>query len=403
MQKTISLKKDILWKYYKFFIFFDLLVSFRAWFTWGINLEYWGLISTMIGGILYILKNEWFSGHRDFVCIPILYLAVVLGINTLSFVSIVSELLPITPLLFIAALHPVYKSDLLDTLYKYMSIILGLSVIAWIVHLLGFSWFFIPIGYGSDEGDFHQYIYENHFLFLVNIKSSYSNSFLRFSSVFVEPGYLGCLMSVLLYLRKYKFDKKNAVFFLSLLFTLSLAGIFIMVLSFLLYSFRYSRKHIRPTIIGILLMGTLYGIGMIYNDGDNAIKKVFIDRLEYDESNHNIVGYNRSTQSSDVYFWNVFIKGDNLLFGGQQACIDRGGDVDWKTYIIMHGLISFMLVLAFLLYPVFAFRHGRYNIVTFSLIYVLIFTSTFHLFISLMYMVFFILGVNSLVTNTESR
>lgn len=396
MQKTISLKKDILWKYYKFFIFFDMLVSFRAWFTWSINLEYWGLISTLIGGILYISQHEWFSEHRDFVWIPILYLAIVLGLNTLSPTSIIAALLPITPLLFIALLHPVYKSNLLDTLYTYMSILLGISILAWIVHLLGFSWLFIPIGYGSNEGGSNQYIYENHFLFLVNILSSNSVTFQRFSSVFVEPGYLGCLMSVLLYLRKFKFDKKNAVFFLSLLFTLSLAGIIILVLSYLLYSFRYSRKRIRPTIIGLLLVGALYGIGMNYNDGDNVIKKGVIDRFEYDESKQNIVGYNRSIEDSDDYFWNYFIKSDHLLFGGQRAGINLGGDVDWKAYIIMSGLISFMLVLAFLLYPVFAFRHGRDNFVIFSLIYVLIFISTFHLFISLMYMVFFILGVNSL-------
>lgn len=398
MEKTISLKKDKLWQCYKFFIFFDMLVSFRAWFTWAINLEYWGLISTIIGGILYISKHEWFSEHRDFVWIPILYLAIVLGLKTLSPTSIIAALLPITPLLFIAVLHPVYKSNLLDTLYTYMSILLGISFFAWIVHVLGFSWLFIPIpiGYGSNDSGSYQYLYENHFLFLVNITSSYSNAFSRFSSVFVEPGYLGCLMSVLLYLRKYKFDKKNAIFFLALFFTLSLAGIIILVLSFLLYSFKYSQKRIRPTIIVLLLMGALYSIGMNYNDGDNFIKKGIINRIEYDESKQNIVGYNRSTEGSDVYFWNFFIKSDHLLFGGQQAGIDLGGDVDWKAYIIMYGLISFMLVLAFLLYPVFDFRQGRYNFVIFSLIYVLIFTSTFHLFISLMYMVFFILGVNSL-------
>jgi hypothetical protein len=203
-------------------------------------------------------------------------------------------------------------------------------------------------------------------------------------------------MSALLYLRKYKFDKKNAVFFLSLLFTLSLAGIIIMVLSFLLYSFRYSRKSIRPTIIGIILMGVLYGIGMNYNDGDNAIKKRIIDRLEYDESSQTIAGYNRSENDTDDFFWNSFIKSDNLLYGGKQTEISRGGDVDWKTYIIIHGLISFILVLAFLLYPVFTIRHERYDFAIFSLIYALIFFNTIHLFISSMYMVLFILGVNSL-------
>lgn len=396
MQEKISLKKDLLWQCYKFVVFFDMLVAFRAWFTWEINIGYWGLISTMIGGVLYLLKHGWFFGHRDFVWLPILFLAVVFGISTLSPVSIVAALLPITPLLFIAALHPTYKSDLLGTLYQYISILLGISVFAWIAFLLGFSWPFIPIRYGSDEGGLYQYLYENHFLFLVNITKSYSDAFPRFSSVFVEPGYLGCLMSVLLYLRKFKFDKTNAVFFLSLLFSFSLASIIILVISFLFYSYRYLRKNIRPTVIGILFMGALYGIGMNYNDGDNAIKERIIDRLEYDESRQNLAGYDRSIQDTDDYFWQVFIKSDNLLFGGKSAEINRGRDVDWKAYIIIHGLISFILVLAFLLYPVLIIQHGRFDLALFSLIYVMIFISTFHLFISSMYMVLYILGVNSL-------
>ena len=392
--KSIDEETHFLWSLYKLVIFFDLLVSFKAWFTWSIDTFYWSLSSIIVGLFFFFGSPQWFSHKLQWTWFILLLLTMVTG--SLHFSSlIISNLLPVLPLFFILALKPKYKENLLASITKYLSVLVGISLIGWILYLLGVLDVSFPMGYGTGEEKGYSYFYENHVLFIIDPIRASGDVALRFCSVFVEPGYLGCLMAMLLYIGRFKKNKQNAVFFLSLLFSLSLAGYLIFVISLLGYSFMHSRKQFKNLMFGTVLISLIYVFSILYNDGDNSIKKGIIDRLEYSSDKQSISGYNRSTEKVDDFFWLSFVKSDALFFGGEEI----SGTVDWKSYILRHGLISFILFVSYLTFPIFERRKNRYEIVMLSVLYFLIFVSTFHLSISMMYLSLFVLGINRLKLN----
>ena len=76
--------------------------------------------------------------------------------------------------------------------------------------------------------DRYQYYFENHYLYLADktwFIRPFSDipSFVRFNSIFLEPGYLAIFMMFLLFINKFDLkDHRNKVYLVTLILTLSL-------------------------------------------------------------------------------------------------------------------------------------------------------------------------------------
>lgn len=398
MQKNIqviaTIDHSFLWGLYKFFIFFVLIVSFKAWFTWGIDDFYGSVVFISVCLLFFIGIPQWFIHRIPWLWFFLLILTLITGaLYSSDIAALIHIVAPVLPLFFILALRSDYKEDLLSYISKLMAILIGISLAGWLLYLFGVQLPWFPIGYGNSDINDFQYMYQNHIFFLRNITlATDTYGIPRFSAVFVEPGYLGCLLSMFLLVNNFKVNKENGVFLVALLLTISLAGYIVFAVSLLLSSFKHSKKIFKYILGVTILILMVYLFGLYYNDGDNPIKKSIIDRLEYDKTEQTIVGYNRSREETDYFFWNQFVTSDKLLLGDHKSALS--GDVDWKTYIISHGLISFLFFIGFLSYPVVHYKRSRLDCMIVSITYALIFMSTIHLAISMMYLSLFILGIN---------
>lgn len=386
----MKFKVFTLWKAYKIVLFICLLQSFRAWFFWSFNDVFVNLFLFFLSFLVFLIHSKWFILIRkNLIWFFLLFLASISTSTHSNFFGILDSIIRILPLYFIITLKSELKHDLHHTIRKWFSVLLFISIIGWILFLLGVNMPNSTIYYGEFENSF-QYSYSNYYMFLKNNTISIKDYF-RFSSVFLEPGYLGCLLSVFLYLSRYKLDKINIVFLVSLFFTFSLAGYVITIIGYLLFSLKAKKRKFLWLVVTILLYFATINIAQDYNNGDNWFNNAIVERLQPDV-NKGISGYNRSTEDTDLWFWNTFINREDFFFGTGEF-IDKN-DVDWKTYIYVFGLIPFLLYVFYLFYPLMATKNNKYEILVLVLLYLLIFAQTIHGNFWLFYLALFVIGID---------
>jgi hypothetical protein len=137
-----------------------------------------------------------------------------------------------------------------------------------------------------------------------------------------------------------------------------------------------------------------------YNNGHNIVNGSIIERLQYDANKENISGYNRSSETFEDYFWNEFITSPELFFGDKSLTKlnldDLDDEVSWMTYIINYGLIAFLFLILYFLYPFIRAKDNRYSKLCLGVLFFLIFAQTIHMTHSLMYVSLFVLSIGNI-------
>lgn len=392
----ISDTNNVSFVLYKWIVLICALQSFACSFFWDVsNLV---CIFALFLSSLLLISNKWHdkSNTSWFV----LYLIAFIFTQDNNLLGWIIALLSFFNLYVLFNLKTSYKHELLCFIRKSLGLIIIVSLIGWIIYLLGVSLPHFDTGWGdSPGGDFHYY-FDNYYFFLVNKVSFFRYIIPRFSSVFLEPGYLGCLMSILLISDHFRFGKghlMNVVFLVALLFSFSLAGYLLTVFGLIIDRFaRNNGRMVWLSLILLLVFGA-YQFFKDYKGGNNIVNETIILRLEIDKSDGSIAGYNRSSESLEYYFWNRFIYSSELLFGDKDV-IERYSDsadneVSWHGYIIRYGLIAILFLLLYYFYPVLKHSNDRRKMFGVGLIFLLVFSQTIHMTHSLMYIVLFILSI----------
>ena len=395
------MKRNLIWNFFKYFLFFALIASFKAWFTWNMKYLYIFLIGCCVG--FFVTHKFFFETKRNNIrWLIILYTAVYFGNLCDGILATITPMIILFPFFFVVTLKAPQKEDLLSTIRVILSLLLTISLVGWISYYLGVSSSYTTIEYGDYQGG-AQYIYENHYIYLINVTRLETELFPRFCFVFLEPGYLGCLLAMLLYIGNYKLDKPNTVFYISLFFTFSLAGYILTLVGYFYYSYMKSKKRILWLFTFVSLLSISISFTLLYNKGDNYVNEMILLRLEYDEDT-GIAGNNRSTYNTDKYFWGTFVNSSDLFFGQGRNALKRlhDADADWKVYVMQHGIIGTFLFLFFIFYPCL-WNKNRTRVFMLSIIYFLIFVQTVHLIHSMMYLTIFSLGVNRCVQEKQLK
>lgn len=276
------------------------------------------------------------------------------------------------PIVSIVLLKDEYLIDLLEAFQKVMCPLLALGSFCWILHLLGHDLPSTQITFGSETTDKATiYRYDNHYLYLTKQSNFLESieSYYRFSSIFSEPGYLGIMLTFLLFINKYDIKKlRNIVYIVSLILTLSLAGYILALFAYVAQRMEFSKKRIL-TLIGI---GTVLTIGYqffsTYNGGDNSINNAIIARLQMDD-NGIIAGYNRTSQALDDQFTDLLNSSD-IIFGiPDRKNVEFG--VGYKAFIMKNGLFGLLLFILFLVE--IAKRGNNYRSWILFILYVMMF------------------------------
>ena len=155
---------------------------------------------------------------------------------------------------------------------------------------------------------------------------------------FDEPGVLGSICAIILYIRKY--DLRNIINI-----PILISGILSFSLYFYIVTFVFIFLYISGTkkiIVSVILVFTLISLSNLEND---ILNQYLFDRIEYDAA-EGISGNNRTTGNFDEWFKQYSKSGDALFgYGRGSKNLYNPGGASYKDRIVEYGFIGFGIYL----------------------------------------------------------
>lgn len=374
-----------IWKVYCVILIIQALFSLHPWFVLGVPPMIATIAQFLIAASLLFLVSKFWdikNPKKITACILIVIIyvfqAFVDGGNVNFFIVHILSSFTLIPLLL---LKSQYLVDSLDKFQKVMAVILSVSLFFWIIHLIGIDLPSTELTYGTTNkgnGDEDLYLFSNYYVFLVDnswMMRPFDEvpSFLRFSSIFLEPGYLSILMVFFLFIGNFSLkNKRNIIFILTIIATISLAGFIMVIMAFLARKIRSAKQGMAVILLVSLIALGGYIFFKNYNGGNNFVNELIIERLEYDESEGTIAGYNRTNSGFD-YQYERFVKSSDVVLGiGREEVSDiAGNNVGYKAFIMSYGIMGLLFFLLFIF--VLARIGGNYLSYVLFVLYIVMF------------------------------
>ena len=333
-----------LWKLYTFSILLYFLQSLYAWFLWG-DLMNSGviLLCFFCCGAHRIINKELYHGNSiKILIIASLFLVLFNSIIGEGFFSLARAIFQTIIFYDILCLKSTVKKELFEIYAIFFGWLSLVSIIGWILFLIG-----VPLPHSHLVDNVYGYVYENYYLFLYNDHLMYP----RFCCIFLEPGQYAMIAVVILHLKEFRLKGIPLIaIFVSLLFTLSLAGYIIMAISLFYYYFR--PKHIWKFALIVGAVVFLFNHFRTETIGENAINDKIIERLIINDGE--MAGNNRNSEDY-IAFYNRFLKSNQVLFGDRGQSMKNkweGGNAGYRVYIVTNGIVGtfFTFLVFYLLY-----------------------------------------------------
>lgn len=350
-------KKDIARTFFHIGILIAYWGALMPWFIWKIEGVYFILSFMFIFMSMLIsrtLESPLFT-RKDYhipmmsYLILVVMMRIVNGNNINSYISLVFYSL-IFLSLFSASITELKK--LMKFLCKVMAILLAVSLFFFVLYILGFPLPNSPIAHEE-----LMYSYTNYYFFLIDDRSFFV-LIPRFHSVFMEPGHLGTAGTFLLLTQLGNWKKwYNVILLVSTILTFSLAA-FVLLVMVMFANAWIRRKKILSKLLflaGFLAIVTVSAI--FYNDGDNLLNTLIIERLEVNDGK--LAGDNRVTDTFEAAF-NDFLQTDDILFGREYELAEFGwGNAGYRVYIYDYGLVVLVLTILFYILAVSSSKERR--------------------------------------------
>lgn len=328
-----------------------MLYSLHAYFFWHVDQRLFLVAVPLLAVVTYFLNRPYF-GKMPISIILYGCVAAVLGTRGNLF-GYLSAIVMLAPIFSFVCLRSDYQQYFFHLFKNVFTLIVAISLIGWLINVtIGLP--YVPDFYGDQDSDGWYYC-QNHFVFIELYESSLMDTMHRFQSIFLEPGYVACLIVMILYIDGMNLKQLGSIILLvALILTYSVAGYILFVMMVLLSAYKKGRHSLLRIIPFAILLGGIYLYGEYYNNGDNEINKRVISRLEYDESRGTVSGYNRTQEAFDSYF-DSFVSSPEVFFGNREQYNRLFKDdinVGWKYYIANYGIVALLLYLLFLYSPI---------------------------------------------------
>jgi hypothetical protein len=329
---------------FKCSLFLLFLQSMFAWFFWD-GLTFALTFAAVLSVLHTVLSTGCFSCKQSNV-IPICFLVIIqlYVVRDGNANAWIAALLHICIFSIVFLLKDQVKVELLDFFTKAFALLLSLSLIFWMLYLLGIP---LPHSFAGFNDDY--YTFDNHYFFLLD-HTGIDFPIPRFSSVFLEPGQLGMITVFLLYANRFALKRKAVlVIFVATLLTFSLGAYLLLLISATAYIMIYSKKPMRNFVLWALVLLGIYFLFSKMNDGDNAVNNFIIARVK--AADKDIVESDRFSEDLNAHF-QQFMKMDAkwLGIGGVKYELMEweAGNAGYKVFLLKHGIIGTLLL--FLLY-----------------------------------------------------
>lgn len=302
-------------------------------FCWGLyRYSYFVPVLTGLLALIFIFNNDIRRNLFFFVFIVILVLFYSYQISA-SFLGVVA--------LGLMVFLPFGKLDFSHRVFHHFiniySVIIAISIIVWIGVLLGI----VPqMGMIESSNSLKTDYYRVYpFVIVPNVWG-----YFRFCGPFDEPGVVGTMSSIFLYI--IDFNKKDKRFYPLLISGLLSLSLFFYVSIFLYYLVRgFSHFELRKLLIFSALLFAFYGL----TRNNDVMSEAIWNRIEWNSEKKTIAGDNRTDEAlEELYRDKQFTR--NYWFGDPQADTYQSyfeGSSSYKIVVFKAGMVFFGLYLLF--------------------------------------------------------
>lgn len=245
-----------------------------------------------------------------------------------------------------------------------LSIIMGVSLFCWGVHTLEIFSFpifrFLDLSIIGNPG-----FLEDYFFFVCNPAGSLP----RFYGIFEEPGVLGVLIAFVLYSNNFEIKRKSVfLLFLAEIFTFSLAGYIISIVSFL----SLNLKSIRSLFFAIFFIFFFFFMAYLFLKDGDIFQFLILNKFQN--------GLDERTSDELNIFFVKYISSPDFFLGMGKGTSSLFTGSGYKLFLIDYGLIG--LVSLLLIYTSIAFQSSRKYMLSCLAIYSCSFLAQGNLFLS---------------------
>lgn len=316
---------------------FLLFYLVRPYFVWngllGSNLII--IPISLLLGTLFFMNNELTKKNiLLFIYFIIIFISITLirGRNLNFLISII----PFTILPFS---NKYFTKSVYNNLLTIYCLITSISLIVWILHLLNLAPVLGTIEPLNKLKDYDYILYP----LLVSIPDSF-----RFCGVFDEPGVIGTLSGILLYLQRFNFkDRRTIILLISGLCSLSLFFYILLIVTLIMYY-----GFVKKNIIKVLFVIVVIFITFQFIQNNDILNEVIGSRFEWDSESGKLVGDNRSNDKT-LYFFNNLLVSNEFWFGLKDTSLFleyMEGESNVYMILILNG---FVFCLSYLLFYIF--------------------------------------------------
>lgn len=334
-------KQNFLHLLVSFSLLLLFLKTFNFKFLWNYPVVIFSMFS-IAANLLFFLSTKFKKIETDtFMLIFPLGVAIILQILANNYEGLIGQCILILTYFLIALLPHEVKKEAFSFIFKVFTIIMVISLIGWILVYI----FRINLPY--TESEFQHYKFYDYGFFNTRIEGI---AFTRFLGMFIEPGYTA-VMSVILLSANYKEGVKNRwnkALIICTLFTLSLAGLLMLFIFFVLISLKNKKVMGLLSTLFVIILVVMY----IYREDEDFLLTYFVTSRVEDMFSGNITGNRFSDKFGQV--WNNNILGDmhNLFFGVGIDYIARLklNSCGYKVHIAQFGLVETICICFFYLF-----------------------------------------------------
>ena len=234
------------------------------------------------------------------------------------------------------------KASLVKIFINFYAGVLLFSTIIYVLVILGMPIYSYQV---SISDPYYSWGFSNSLFLILPITSF---PFPRFQSIFLEPGHLGMISSLMLYMIRYNMRSwQGIIIFLSSLLSMSLAAYMLLFLGMVIYKLSFG--NLLKTITFLLMI--LMTCTMAYNFFPNSyFSQAILLRLEYDEDK-GFKGNNRISEDFEYYYNNKFYKTEHVLLGiggdNISTISGEGGNSSYKVFIVQYGILGLVVLSVF--------------------------------------------------------
>lgn len=251
-------------------------------------------------------------------------------------------------LFYIAFSNKFFIKNVFDIFSFLYAITVGISLISWVLMLLGVT----PLLGIIDNITFDRYYYHYPFLIVEQHDHVLIEESIRFAGHYDEPGLIGTFSAFILYINRFNLKKPVNILCLisgicSLSFFFAIVCLAYFVISFLFQNgAKFKKRNNTIKIVFVILGLSVFTLYQFTKDND-LIYGTFWSRFEYNKEEGKLSGVNRTTSEADKFYDNLTL--DAFLFGGdaEQYKTVVGGSSSYKSVVVNNGAVFLLIYLLF--------------------------------------------------------